>query len=103
MGHRCLSMSIDDPLRETTRDLRRTSYLASVLDLASADVRAALLSEHDPQRALLGVLHSHLGRAWDEGAGREADLRSALSTAQALIDRLRSQLREGLRRRSRER
>lgn len=93
----------DDPLREITRDLRRTSYLASALELAAADVKGALASEVDPQRALLGVLHSHLGRAWDEGAGREADLRSALSTAEALIERLRTQLRAELRRRSDER
>ncbi len=94
---------LDDPLREITRDLRRTSYLSTAIELAAADVREALEHRADPQRALLAVIHRHLGLAFDEGAGREADLRSALDVARGTIDRLRAQLRGDLRRRSEER
>lgn len=93
---------LDDPLREITRDLRRTSYLATAIELAAADVREALETT-DPQRALLAVLHRHLAIAWDDGAGREADLRSALDVARALVERLRSERRAELRKRSDER
>lgn len=93
---------LDDPLREITPDLRRTSYLATALELAASDVRESL-EQADPHRALLAVLHRHIALAWDEGAGREADLRSAIEMARGTIERLRQQLRGELRKRSDER
>ncbi len=81
---------LEDPLREITRDLRRTTYLATAIELAASEVREALEHTTDPARALLAVLHRHLALAWDDGAGREADLRSALDVARATIARLRS-------------
>lgn len=79
----------DDPLRDVTRDLRRTMFLADDLESAAADVQLALASDRDPQRALRAALHLHLGRAFDAGAGNRADLQSALNTARTAVDRWR--------------
>lgn len=93
----------DDPLRDTTRELRRTMYLADAIEACAADAQLALASDTDPRRALLAALHLHIGRAWDAGAGREADLRSALDVARATIERLRRIARDLQRRVSAER
>lgn len=87
-------MDADDPLRDSTRDLRRTLHLAESIDAAAADVAIALSSERDPQRALKAAIHLHLGRAFDAGAGNLAQLASALHVARAQIDRLRKINRE---------
>lgn len=89
---------------DLTRDYRRTVWLAETIELAVADVQAALATEGpDRQRALRAVLHLHLSRAYAEGAGWEADLRSALDTARAMVARLKRELKEYQRRVSAER
>lgn len=96
-------MTSPDDLRDVTRDLRRTQFLASALDAAAADARLALAAEHDPQRALLAALHLHIGRAWDDGAGHRADLQSALEAARATIASLKRAVQDLQRRISAER
>jgi hypothetical protein len=87
---------------EATRDLRRSLYLSTAVDLAIANVLSAF-DEPDRERALYGVLHHQLGRAFDEGCVREYDLKSAVNTLRAQVDILKKSNRELLRRISKDR
>lgn len=87
----------DDGLSETTRDLRRALYLSETLELMVAELETAMqqASAHQQVRA---VLLRHLEGAWNDGARKEADLRSSVQILKAQIESLRGQLRDALKR-----
>jgi hypothetical protein len=87
----------DDGLSETTRDLRRALYLSETLELVVEELEIAMAqaSAHQQMRA---VLHRHLEGAWNDGARKEADLRSSVQILKAQVESLRGQLRDALKR-----
>ena len=85
-------------LRSTTRALRRASYVVEAVPMAVAQMESILRRKvpewslripPDVRQALLGIFASQLESAWEDGASREADLESAISTLQTHVRRLR--------------
>lgn len=77
-----------DP-RDITRDLRRNVFVAEAIELVLQEILDVLpLEGPERDRALRGVLHRHLSIAWNDGAAREADLRSALDVLRTQVDLL---------------
>lgn len=84
---------------EVTRDLRRSFFLAQHVELAMSELKMALpgLSHEDEDR-LRRTLVRHLELAWNDGALREADLRTALATETTLRKRVQAELHVALKR-----
>lgn len=87
---------------EKTRDVRRTFYLASAVFLMVDDIRAVFREAGvEPSREMSDRIQQyvvrHLELAWNDGALREADLRTALATEQVARKRLQAQLQDALR------
>jgi len=102
LGGECVA---DDDLRDITKDLRRTVFLAEAVELALVDRIAALAAPEEAtrDRAMRAALFKHLGDAWSDGSGRELDLRSALDVLRAQVDLLKRNNRELLKRVSKSR
>lgn len=109
MGYPLLVADDDAPdsafeAEEKTRDVRRTFYLASAVFLELDDVRAVLRSaiagelSIEDENKLRSVIVRHLELAWNDGAAREADLRTALSVSNTKVNRLQARLHEALKR-----
>lgn len=89
--------SPDDHFDETTRDLRRTLFLAETLELVVLELERATASEQRDQQ-VRAVLHRWLEQAWNDGALREADLRSAVGLLRAQVETLKKNLHAALQR-----
>lgn len=89
--------SLAKKAEEITRDLRKDLFISESLDVALGEVQSASTAE-DADRALRAVLCRWLGTAWLDGAGREADLRSAVAILQSQIKSLKKSNRALLRR-----
>jgi len=87
----------EDGLSETTRDLRRALYLSETLELVVSELETAA-TQHSAHQQIRAVLHRHLEGAWNDGARKEADLRSSVQILRAQVEHLRGQLRDALKR-----
>lgn len=84
---------------ERTRDIRRAFYLASAVYLMIDELRAVLGElTAEQEKELVAKVVRHLELAWNDGALREADLRTALATETTHRKRIQSQLHDALRR-----
>lgn len=88
---------------EETRDVRKTFYLASAIFLLIDDVRSIVSAAgheltKEQEDALRKIAVRHVELAWDDGAKREADLRTALETETTARKRIQAQLHEALKR-----
>jgi hypothetical protein len=86
-----------DLFDETTRDLRRALFISETLELLAIELEAALVHEHRNQQ-MRAVLHRHLTGAWNDGALKEADLRSSVIILKAQIETLKKNLHDALKR-----
>lgn len=84
---------------EETRDVRKTFYLASAIFLLLDDIRSIMGGlTKEQEDALRKIAVRHVELAWDDGAKREADLRTALETETTARKRIQAQLHEALKR-----
>lgn len=86
-----------DHFDETTRDLRRALFLSETLELVVHELEVASKMEH-PEQQTRACLHRWLEQAWNDGALREADLRSSVILLRATVDTLKKSLHEMLKR-----
>lgn len=70
------------PDEDQTRDLRRSTYLVGAADEALRAIEAELARG---RTAALSATVYHLGLAWDDGAAREADLRTAIGVLRSEV------------------
>jgi hypothetical protein len=70
------------PDEDETRDVRRAAYLVGGAEEALRAIEDALARS---RTAALGATAYHLGLAWDDGAAREADLRTAIGVLRSEV------------------
>lgn len=85
----------DEAFSETTRELRRTLFVAETIELVVSELVDAF-EQPDFEIRVRGVLVRHLEEAWNDGARREADLRSAVNTLRSQVESLKKQLHAAL-------
>lgn len=79
------------PDDDQTRDLRRGAYLVGSAEEALRAIEEALAKSRS---AALSATVYHLGLAWDDGAAREADLRTAIGVLRSEVRAHREEVRE---------